>query len=217
MESLSSLGTRNLEDQRPSLGAIVRIIAFSSPLGTARICFFSRYELAEKTDLLFDCSISVQQLVYEEMKNWAKRFPEEEQPALLDAARTWRLPYWDWALKKKISGPHTKEYDYDVPIAVKSENVQIKLPLVVDVTGFGKFPNALHHFTMPNNMTMSDSSLGNSNPLLDLKIAASTVKSSKGPREVTISVSLSYASRTEEMLIQSNSTTNAGRRAGTQK
>jgi len=95
------------------------------------------------------------------MKEWVKEFPESERPELLEAAESWRLPYWDVALKKPDA---TGTRDYNVPLVFREKEVPIRLPIAMMPSLPGvpqpKFPNALYQFTMPGNIRMGDDSLG---------------------------------------------------------
>ncbi|KAH6908112.1 tyrosinase [Coprinopsis sp. MPI-PUGE-AT-0042] len=52
------------------------------------------------------------------------RFTEEARVALKAAADEFRLPYWDWALKKnRLNEKGEEEMTYDLPLMVKSEKV----------------------------------------------------------------------------------------------
>ncbi|KAI1645927.1 Di-copper centre-containing protein [Daldinia loculata] len=110
-----------------------------------------------------------EQVIFELMKEVVNEYPEVDRPDLLQAARTWRLPYWDWALKKPINGDLNKR-DYTVPLAVLSEEVEIRQPTV---QGRGLYRNALYQFTMPGRITMGDSSLKYKDQ--DLRITASEI------------------------------------------
>ena len=106
------------------------------------------------------------------MKEEAHKYPDAEQLDLLEAARTWRLPYWDWALKKPVPGQPDK-LDYNVPLVIQSKKVRIRLPTVL---GYGDVSNAFYQFTMPSDMTMGDASLKNKDPRKDLRITKSEIQ-----------------------------------------
>ncbi|KAK6957307.1 hypothetical protein Daesc_000090 [Daldinia eschscholtzii] len=95
-----------------------------------------------------------EQVIFEHMKEEINRYPEEDKPALEEAARTWRLPYWDWALKKPIDGE--KRRDYNVPLAILNKIVYIRQPTNEPLV---PYENALYQFTMPNRIAMGDWSL----------------------------------------------------------
>ena len=122
------------------------------------------------------------------MKERATEFPESEQPALLKAAKLWRLPYWDVAMKKPDARGNR---DYDVPLVFRLKEVDIRQPVAMmpSLPGLKQagFPNALYQFTMPGGINMGNESLG------DLKIV--NVEGDIGPDKqhpdpVTIPVSL---------------------------
>ncbi|KAI5865367.1 Di-copper centre-containing protein [Durotheca rogersii] len=110
-----------------------------------------------------------EQVIFELMKEVVGEYPEEARPDLIEAARTWRLPYWDWGLKKPIDG-NPRKRDYTVPSAVLQETVEIRLPTAA---GYGSVQNALYQFTMPGRITMGDPSLEGRD--LDLRITASEI------------------------------------------
>lgn len=132
------------------------------------------------------------------MKKEAAKYPGEDQPQLLEAAQSWRFPYWDWALKKPI--PDCPGLvDYTVPIAVLQKQVKIRRPTS---QGLEDFPNAFYQFTMPGNITMGDTSLqepGKDCPkglreLKDLRITPSiTHDDNERPYVVYVRISFSRA------------------------
>jgi len=85
-----------------------------------------------------------------------KDFPDAQQPELKHAADTWRLPYWDWGVKKP-SYDGTPD-DYDVPQLIRLETVQIRSP-PLDKNSEKKarkwVKNPLYTFRMPNGQPMS--------------------------------------------------------------
>ncbi|KAF5005500.1 hypothetical protein FDECE_8078 [Fusarium decemcellulare] len=110
-----------------------------------------------------------EQVIYELMKEEARKFAPDEVPSLLEAATSWRFPYWDWAMKK----PDPKQggkYDYNIPLVIQNKTVSIRLPFG---SGFGEVENAFYQFTMPGKVAMGDESLASKDPLQDLRIAAS--------------------------------------------
>lgn len=126
------------------------------------------------------------------MKEEAKKFAADEVDDLLAAAKSWRFPYWDWALKK----PDPKQggkYDYTIPLVVQQEKVSIRLP---SGTGFGEVENAFYQFTMPEKMAMGDQGLASKNPLEDLRITPSQGHDSELDRDYSIPVSKSLTLRT---------------------
>ncbi|KAF3922528.1 Tyrosinase [Orbilia brochopaga] len=92
-----------------------------------------------------------EQLLYEIMINEViPKFPQGEQQKWLDAASTFRLPYWDWAEKKQRSPDHPPIYD--VPIITKSPKIK-----VVDLSNTAStvdIDNPMYKFTMPDNERM---------------------------------------------------------------
>ena len=124
------------------------------------------------------------------MKEEIKQYPKPQRFDLHEAARTWRLPYWDWAMKKPLP-ENPKKKDYNVPLVVLTEKVEIRLPTV---DGYGPYPNAFYQFTMPGGIDMGHESLENTDPLKDLRITPSLEKyKPKGQKEsetVTIHVCL---------------------------
>jgi tyrosinase len=76
------------------------------------------------------------------------KFKAEDQPALKDAAAHFRLPYWDWAQKKKrIVGDH-EDLVYDVPLIVKGTTVKVPNPN----GGMDDIPNPLNSFIAQSSM-----------------------------------------------------------------
>ena len=105
------------------------------------------------------------------MKEEIKQYPKPARFDLYEAARTWRLPYWDWAMKKPLP-ENPQKRDYNVPLVVLTKEVCIRLPTI---PGYGKYPNAFYQFTMPRGIEMGDESLENTDPLKDLRITPSVV------------------------------------------
>lgn len=100
------------------------------------------------------------------MKEEISNFLNEERTSLEKAAQAWRLPYWDWALKKP-DPQNPQKRDYNVPLVIRSTEVKIRRPLS---PGLVPFPNAFYQFTMPGKIPMGDASLSNKDPLKDLAI-----------------------------------------------
>ncbi|KAG8667848.1 hypothetical protein FPOAC2_13050 [Fusarium poae] len=112
-----------------------------------------------------------EQVIYELMKVEAESFTDEkERKELLEAAKSWRFPYWDWAAKKPDSNNPEGKRDYNVPLVIQTQKVSVRLPSGL---GFGEVENAFYQFTMPGMKAMGDDSLGNKDPLLDLRITPS--------------------------------------------
>ncbi|MCJ1424292.1 hypothetical protein MMC29_002179 [Sticta canariensis] len=76
------------------------------------------------------------------------KFPVDQQDELKDAAKQWRLPFWDWASKRPVENGSP---DYDVPQLVRLESVKIRGP-----EGLHWVRNPLYVFKMPDNVPMSD-------------------------------------------------------------
>ena len=104
----------------------------------------------------------------EEIKNYAT----SERGPLEEAARAWRLPYWDWAMKKKLP-ENPQKRDYNVPLVVLEKDVHIRLPTG---SGQGTCRNAFYQFTMPKGIAMGDESLANADLYQDLRITPSAEK-----------------------------------------
>lgn len=108
------------------------------------------------------------------MKQEVDKYPGTEREALLTALQAWRLPYWDWALKKP-DPQNPKNFDYNVPLVVREKQVNIRLPTI---QGYGPCPNAFYQFTMPDGIKMGDQSLEHEDKdiLKDLRITKDVVK-----------------------------------------
>ena len=118
------------------------------------------------------------------MKEEAHKYPSVEKPDL-EAAESWRFPYWDWALKKPVPGqPHKR--NYNVPLVVLPK-VRISLPTVLD---YGDVENAFYQFTMPGGITMGDPNLQDKNSLKDLRINPSVIRDSDDGKLYTFPVCL---------------------------
>ena len=111
------------------------------------------------------------------MKEEVTKYPELEKADLLEAAETWRLPYWDWAMKKRLPGSPAQR-DYNVPLVLSDKKVYIRLPTKL---GYGPCNNAFYQFTMPGEITMGHHSLGNKeDPLKDLRIHGQESRDTNG-------------------------------------
>ncbi|CAG7556435.1 unnamed protein product [Fusarium equiseti] len=121
-----------------------------------------------------------EQVIYEMMKKEAGKFDEQDREQLLEAAKSWRFPFWDWALKKQGPGKGGK-YDYHIPLVIQVEEVYIRSP-----AGFSTVKNAFYQYNMPGGVTMGDESLKNpidpENPLKDLRITSNTGKTYSGQK-----------------------------------
>ncbi|KAI1105912.1 Di-copper centre-containing protein [Jackrogersella minutella] len=116
-----------------------------------------------------------EQVLFELMKEEIKKYPQKDRPELLEAVKTWRLPFWDWAQKKPVGG-NSKKRDYNVPLAILKKEVDIRMPTP---EGHGLCQNALYQFNMPGNITMGDPSLK------DLKITASKIQDPQSGKTYT--------------------------------
>lgn len=123
------------------------------------------------------------------MKKEIESYDKKERDGLLEAAQTWRWPYWDWAKKKPLPD-NDKLFNYNVPLVMRKEKVTIRLPAPQNQ---GEIENAFYEFRMPNNINMRDSSLGNDqNPFTDLRITKAVVlKEDKITVDYTIPVGTS--------------------------
>ena len=93
---------------------------------------------------------------------------EQEQNELLRAVRSWRLPYWDWAMKKPTP-QNPNEQNYDVPLVVRDKFYEVRL---ANGRKYEPVPNAFYQFTMPSGLRMGDEKLKSQDPLKDLRITA---------------------------------------------
>ncbi|KAK3314844.1 common central domain of tyrosinase-domain-containing protein [Apodospora peruviana] len=115
-----------------------------------------------------------EQVIYTLMKERAHEFPESDRAELLEAAESWRLPYWDVALKRNDPSKPGEAANFNVPKVFRLTEVNIRLPVPVMAGLPGApaqpgYPNALYQFTMPldergHKISMGHDSLG------DLKI-----------------------------------------------
>jgi tyrosinase len=74
------------------------------------------------------------------------KYPPSDRDGFRRAAATWRLPYWDWAAKKKRGTKIT----YDVPLIVQQETIEI---INYDL-GSANVENPMYRFTMPGKERM---------------------------------------------------------------
>ncbi|KAI8958938.1 Di-copper centre-containing protein [Daldinia sp. FL1419] len=104
--------------------------------------------------LLFPCwhrpyMILFEQVLHEIMENEViTMLPESDRKVWQDAASTFRLPYWDWAEKKKRGDSVV----YDVPVIVKSPEIEV-LDLKDGITVV-RVGNPMYKFTMPEGVAM---------------------------------------------------------------
>ncbi|KAL8832127.1 MAG: hypothetical protein Q9191_000449 [Dirinaria sp. TL-2023a] len=81
-------------------------------------------------------------------------FASSDQEAMFRAAKTWRLPYWDWAVKKPDWDPENPEnpknlepkVGLNVPYLLTLQNVQVKT-----MSGYAIVPNPMWKFVLPLN------------------------------------------------------------------
>ena len=81
-----------------------------------------------------------------------KTFAEADKPAMYQAAKTWRLPFWDWAMKKPDWDPtktdslkdHGDNVGPNVPFLLTQEYVEVKT-----ATGTTSVPNPMLKFSIP--------------------------------------------------------------------
>lgn len=83
-----------------------------------------------------------------------KKLPENVRKVWHDAAATFRLPYWDWAEKKKRGNSVV----YDVPVIVKDPQIEV-LNLKDGITVV-KIDNPMYKFTMPGGVAMGSYRVG---------------------------------------------------------
>ena len=93
-----------------------------------------------------------EQRLYEIMRHFIPtRFAQEDQAAMIYAAKTWRLPFWDWAMKKPDWGPDPDSPQNqgptvgpNVPFIVTQKTVQVKT-----LTSSAFVPNPMLKFVLP--------------------------------------------------------------------
>ncbi|KAL9034629.1 MAG: hypothetical protein Q9214_006960 [Letrouitia sp. 1 TL-2023] len=91
-----------------------------------------------------------------------KTFASSDQDAMFRAAKTWRLPYWDWAMKKPAWDPLNPDspqnlgppVDTNVPFLLTQKTVQVKTR-----TGATSVSNPLWRFVLPENKSEPDRQL----------------------------------------------------------
>jgi tyrosinase len=73
-------------------------------------------------------------------------FAQEDQAAMIRAAETWRLPYWDWAMRKPDwhSPNDPTKFGPNVPFIITLPNVEVKTK-----TGVATVPNPMWKFSLP--------------------------------------------------------------------
>ncbi|KZT39467.1 Di-copper centre-containing protein [Sistotremastrum suecicum HHB10207 ss-3] len=103
--------------------------------------------------ILFPCwhrpyVLLVEQRLYEIMIQVViPYFPPEEQGDLIEQAKAWRLPYWDWAAKKNNSQNPQEPVNYNVPWIVRLETIPVLTP-----AGVWPITNPLYTFRTPEPM-----------------------------------------------------------------
>src|SRR5437763_680397 len=80
------------------------------------------------------------------------KFPEADRGDLTKAAAAWRLPYWDWAAKKKRG---TNPPAYDVPLIVKDPRIEV---VGYDLKSV-YVDNPMYRFMMPDGERMGCSGI----------------------------------------------------------
>jgi hypothetical protein len=65
-----------------------------------------------------------------------KQMPTDKHESLLDAAKAWRLPYWDWAANN------------EVPLLAQNEHIE-----VYTASGTGTINNPLYRYDLPKGKT----------------------------------------------------------------
>jgi len=80
------------------------------------------------------------------VQNIIPEFDISEQEELKLAAKTWRLPYWDWAQRKPdwTAPTDSLKYGNNVPYVITLENIEIRTS-----TGVSTISNPLWKFSMP--------------------------------------------------------------------
>ncbi|KAF0317000.1 tyrosinase [Colletotrichum asianum] len=93
-----------------------------------------------------------EQVIYELMKEEVKNFPVNEHGAFLEAAKSWRFPYWDWA-RKKIDPEQGDSPMYGIPRVIRQEKVRVRIPGGPGPDKkYAEVQNAFYKFTMPPTM-----------------------------------------------------------------
>lgn len=82
-------------------------------------------------------------MITEIIPNHFGSFPQQDRDLLLDAASTWRMPYWDWAARKS-DGTNTTP-NFTLPLALQHRQVTIHTPVGQRIVN-----NPLFQFTMPS-------------------------------------------------------------------
>lgn len=97
-----------------------------------------------------------EQRLYEEMRALIPgTFAAEDQNEMIKAADTWRLPFWDWAMKKPNWNPANPDDPVNkipgsgpnVPFIITQE----KVPVRTKTGGAAPVDNPMFHFAVPTN------------------------------------------------------------------
>ena len=83
-------------------------------------------------------------------------FAARDQAAMMHAAKSWRLPFWDWASKKPDWDPEYPENPKNIePKVGLNVPYLLTLPMVEvkTMTGSNKVPNPMWRFVLPRNST----------------------------------------------------------------
>lgn len=145
-----------------------------------------------------------QQAIFELMKEEIQSYRKDERDGLLEAAQSWRFPYWDWAKKKPLP-ENSQKFNYNVPLVMLKQKVTIRLPAPQNK---GEIENAFYEFRMPDNINMGHSSLGNkSEPNTDLRITPFKGEDEKKdgtkiPYTVPVSILFSFAVYSQVLTIE---------------
>lgn len=95
-----------------------------------------------------------QAVVHEEMVKQAKAYPDEnDRNTYLDAAASFRLPYWDLIMPRNAETNSDPTTIWGCPDILKAKEVYVKLPEddpEKDAKGFSKIKNPLYNFAFPN-------------------------------------------------------------------
>ena len=96
-----------------------------------------------------------EQRLYEIMRELIPRtFTSDDQAAMFHAAETWRLPFWDWAMKKPAWDPTNPDSPKNrgpnvgpnVPFLLTQKTVEVKTR-----TGAATAPNPMYKYILPTN------------------------------------------------------------------
>ncbi|KAI4599576.1 hypothetical protein KJ359_002023 [Pestalotiopsis sp. 9143b] len=123
----------------------VLMIKSLSRLGTVRTCYSSRYTLQKMALLIWATANAQQQRLWEVMKEEVlpkMSFPNaDRKKQWVEAADSWRLPYWDWAARQDYID------ETGLPMVFTEEQVQIEKPS--SRYDYENVPNPLWIFVNP--------------------------------------------------------------------